>query len=97
MFKVTEKAQKKLLHLLQSNNDDPDACTRINLAPGGEQLTLSIDRQQSSDHIIEDKNGKNVLLIHYSLLPLLEDQVFDYQEGHEGGGFTIAPLAPGDQ
>lgn len=96
MFEVTEKAKEKLLQLLQSKRDDPDACIRISLAPEGKQLKLSIDRQQSSDHIIKDNKGKNVLLVQSSFLPSLEGQVFDFQEGQEGSGFTVSPVAPGE-
>lgn len=96
MFKVTEKAKEKLQQILQSKTDNPEACLRISLAPEGKHLTLSIDRQQSSDHIIKDKKDNNILLINSDLVSSLEDQVFDFQEGQEGGGFTVSPLAPGD-
>ena len=97
MFEVTEKAKEKLLQILQSKTDDPDACIRLNIKPEEKRLALSIDRKQSSDHVIKDKKDKNVLLVASSSLSSLESHVFDFKEEQEGGGFIVSPIAADDK
>lgn len=91
MLSVTTTAKQKLKEALQSKTSDPEVAIRIipsTSAPN--RLGLAIDKEKEGDQVVNDDEGKRVLLIGSNLVPMLEGMVFDYQETPQGSGFTIS-------
>jgi Fe-S cluster assembly iron-binding protein IscA len=94
MLSVSITAKKKLREILQSKTEDPEVAIRIiPSASEPTQLGLGLDKQKEGDHVVEDDEGKKVLLVGSNLVPVLEGKVFDYKETPQGSGFTIYKLS----
>jgi Fe-S cluster assembly iron-binding protein IscA len=94
MFKVTERAVKKLKETLQEQTQDPEVAIRIIVSPSTpNQLELVLDKEREGDEVVQTEDGTVVLLISSSLALALKGMVMDWQHTAEGERFTISKLS----
>ena len=91
MLTVTSTAKEKFTEILQERETDPDVAIRVIASPSVEnKFDLILDRKKEGDQVIENEEGKNILLIGAKVASALEGKTVDYNEKPQGAGFTIS-------
>ena len=81
MITVTKKAQEKLKEALLEHTTNPRLAFRISsLFSKPTQFWLFLDNEQEGDFVIENEEGRNLLLINSSLAPELKGMVLNHKE-----------------
>lgn len=86
---VTEKAQSRILNILQAQ-DGADQYVRVGVVGGGcsgLSYKIDFDSQKENDNIIEFGEAK--ILIDPKSSIYLKDTVLDFQDGLKGKGFVF--------
>jgi Fe-S cluster assembly iron-binding protein IscA len=85
-------AKGKLKEAL-NEHDDPEMAVRISYSTKkSDMIRLILDKSNMEDQIVEDKEGKKLLLIGPEIAPALDELVMDYQMTPEGSGFIFSKL-----
>ena len=90
MFTVTNTAKKKLKQTLEKEASEPDMAVRLmpSKSESG-KFGIALDKEKHGDQVVEDQNGKKVLLIESELASSLEGVTFDYMTLPEKEGFIM--------
>jgi len=91
---VTAPAAGKLKEAIQAETTDPEVCIRIIPSPSKpNDLEMILDKENEGDQMVESE-GVKILLLSPDLAVALGGMVIDWKETPQGGGFTIAEVAP---
>ena len=93
MFNVTDTAKEKLRQTLESEASEADMAVRLlpSKSESG-KFGIALDKEKDGDQVIEDQNGKKILLVETELASSLEDVTFDYMTAPEKEGFIMRKL-----
>ena len=87
MLVVTERAKKRLKHLLLSKVDDPQAGLRFNVTDE-QALSISIDIEEPGDYVIQ-YDGLKVMMMKEEMASRLNGFTFDLADETEESEFTF--------
>ena len=81
MITITKMAKEKLKEALLEHTTNPRLAFRITpFFSNPTKFCLLLDNEQEGDFVIENEEGRNLLLINPSLAPALEGMVLNHQE-----------------
>ncbi len=88
---LTEKAAKRILHIIEKDNMAPNTCLRLRVDGGGcsgMQYAFSLDADQKDEDMMIEAYGARVLIDDISMT-FLQDSEIDYVEDMTKATFVI--------
>jgi len=90
MIAITLKAKEKIEESLRTQTSDPEKAFRmVNTGSFDLPIGFILDEESEEDYVVENEEGRSILLIGPGLVEMLEGSIIDYGETQKEAMFLI--------